>query len=294
MFMKSSIGKISWGVEQRLEYIEFKLYWDGRLKRSDITDHFGVSVPQASKDLALYKDKAPKNLHYDASEKRFLPTTNFAPIFYKPNAERYLAQARAITDRVINLEDTFIGHLPEIGLTPIPLRRIEPEILQKILNAIWLRNSIMILYQSLNDKRPDPIWREITPHAFGFDGLRWHVRAYCHLEDGFKDFILSRCLEVGKLGSSTAKAEDDEAWNTFFNVILKPNPVLSPAQKKTIERDYGMIDGKCDLRVRIALLYYLDKRLRLDVAEKQDRPKETPVIVSNRSEYENIRDSVAY
>lgn len=292
--MKSSDPKISWGVEQRLEFIEFKLFWDGRLKRSDITDHFEVSVPQASSDLALYKDRAPNNIRYDASAKRYLPSEDFFPVFYKPNAERYLAQLRAITDRVIERSDTFFGELPDVGMVPIPFRRLEPMVLRKFLTAIRQASSIKILYQSLNDERPDPTWREISPHAFGSDGLRWHVRAYCHVEHKFKDFIISRCLEVGEFGQAAASAADDTAWNEVFTVVLKPNPKLSAAQQTTIEHDYGMIDGKCDLRVRIALLYYLDKRLRLDIADVKDRPKETPVVVENRAEYEKVRDSVAY
>ena len=37
-----------------------------------------------------------------------------------------------------------------------------------------------------------------------------------------------------------------------------------------------------------------DKRLRLDVAEKQDRPKETPVVVANRAEYDAALKEVSY
>ena len=61
-----------WGLEQRLEFVDFRLYWEGGINRSDITDRFGVSVPQASKDLTLYAIKAPGNLSYDKSAKRYV------------------------------------------------------------------------------------------------------------------------------------------------------------------------------------------------------------------------------
>ena len=61
-----------WGVEKRLEFIEFRLYWEGGINRADITGQFGVSVPQASKDLNLYVAKAPGNLFYDKSVKSTL------------------------------------------------------------------------------------------------------------------------------------------------------------------------------------------------------------------------------
>ena len=57
--------KMRWGVEKRLEFIEFRLFWEGGINRADIMEQFGVSVPQASKDLSLYEEKAPGNLVYD-------------------------------------------------------------------------------------------------------------------------------------------------------------------------------------------------------------------------------------
>jgi hypothetical protein len=38
--------RLRWGTEQRLEFIEFRLFWEGGLNRSDITEQFGVSIPQ--------------------------------------------------------------------------------------------------------------------------------------------------------------------------------------------------------------------------------------------------------
>jgi predicted DNA-binding transcriptional regulator YafY len=292
--MDSSTPRLRWNAEQRLEFIEFRLFWEGRVNRSDITDMFGVSVPQASSDLAQYRELAPANIHYDASEKRYLPTPDFHPRILKPNAERYLAQLKAISEHVIALPDTWIMELPDVDVAPIPTRRVEPHALRQFLTAIRSKRSISIEYQSMNDLRPDPMWREITPHAIASDGLRWHLRAYCHIERVFKDFIISRCLQIGQMGEPLADPLEDTAWSTFFEVVLIANPRLSPAQQTTVQRDYGMQDGRSVLRVRHALLYYLNKRLRLDVAEKQDRPKETPVVVANRAEYNAALKKISY
>nr|WP_272212334.1 hypothetical protein [Marinicella sp. W31]MDC2878249.1 hypothetical protein [Marinicella sp. W31] len=70
-----------WGVEKRLEFIEFRLFWESGINRADIIDHFGVSVPQASKDLTLYEEKAPGNLLYDKSAKRYMASPHFKPVF---------------------------------------------------------------------------------------------------------------------------------------------------------------------------------------------------------------------
>lgn len=277
--------KRRWGIDQRLEFIESRLFWDGGLNRADIIDRFGVSTAQASADLALYKELAPDNLKYDGSQKRFVASDQFIPKIIQPNADRYLVQLKAIADSVIQIADTSIGNFPAIDSMPIPRRRIDPTILRKLLCAIRGERGLNIYYHSMSADRPLPLWRDITPHAFVFDGLRWHVRAYCHLESRFKDFILSRILKLGSEINPSEHAKKDHDWSEFFNVIMIPNPKLSTSQQKTVARDYDMKGGKLNIPVRRALLYYFNKRLRLDVADQVDNPKETPIVVANKIEF---------
>ena len=42
------------GVQSRLEFIEFRLFWEGHVNRSDLIEVFGVSINQASTDLNRY------------------------------------------------------------------------------------------------------------------------------------------------------------------------------------------------------------------------------------------------
>ena len=289
--MDNEKGSLRWGTEQRLEFIEFRTFWEDGVRRKDITDRFGVSVPQASTDLALYQKLAPTNLRYDSSEKRYVPTAEFAPRFMQPNADRYLVQLKAIADRVIKLDDTWIVRPPDVDAMPVPTRRITPAILKRFIATIRAEASIEIQYQSMNPVRPEAVWRRITPHAFAHDGLRWHVRAYCHIESKFKDFILSRCRELRGEDKPGAKPDQDRHWISKFEVHLKPNPDLTESQRHTIALDYDMTDGQATIPVRNALLYYFEKRLRLDVDAKKDKPAEKPVIVSNWKEFVKARDA---
>ena len=275
-----------WGVEKRLEFIEFRLYWEGGINRADITEQFGVSVPQASKDLSLYEEKAPGNLVYDKSAKRYLASTNFKPVFLEPHAGMYLAQLRASVVSANVLEESWLAAAPEFDATRVPYRRVEVDVLRSILAAIRNESAIEIEYQSMNVQRPTPEWRWITPHALGYDGLRWHIRAFCHIDRKFKDFILSRCLQIRDEGEPATEPEADRFWREIFEVTLKPNPALSEAQQAVIAQDYEMANGKVAVPVRKALLYYFKKRMRLDAAESLDQPHETPVIVSNRAAFD--------
>jgi WYL domain len=290
MMKQQHEAKRRWGIGQRLEFIEFRLFWDGVLNRADIIDRFGVSAVQASADLALYKELASENLDYDASQKRFVAGRKFAPRILEPNADRYLTQLKAIEDKVITVSDTSIGALPTMDAMPVPHRRVDPSILRRLLIAIRRQRGLAIFYHSMNSKRPAPIWRNFTPHAFAFDGLRWHVRAYCHLEERFKDFVLSRILVLGNEIDPGRLASEDVNWSEFFDAVLIPNPKLAESQRETVARDYEMTDGCLRVPVRRALLYYFNKRLRLDVADEADDPKETPVILLNKAEFQRARE----
>jgi predicted DNA-binding transcriptional regulator YafY len=274
-----------WGVEKRLEFIEFRLFWEGGINRADIMERFGVSVPQASKDLSLYEEKAPGNLVYNKREKRYFAAPNFKPAFLKPEADLYLAQLRSLSDRDVSADETWLSETPEADAMPVPHRSVHVSVLRALLNAIRHRHAVEILYQSMNPKRAAPAWRWITPHAFGNDGLRWHVRAYCHIDRKFKDFLLSRCIEARGEAERGAQPEDDIFWNEKFPVILSPNPALNENQRAVVAQDYDMTNGRITVPVRKALLYYFQKRLRLDAIGTLDGPHETPVIISNRDQF---------
>lgn len=284
--MKQTAPELRWGVERRLEFIEFRLYWEGGINRADITEYFGVSVPQASKDLSQYQELAPGNMEYDKSGKRYFATAKFKPRFLNPDPDRYLSQLRSIAEHISAPQETWLSAVPPLDSMPIPHRHVEPAVLRTILAAVRGRHAVKVLYQSMNPKHPDPMWRGISPHAFGNDGLRWHVRAFCHEENKFKDFLLSRCIDSRLDGEAHAAASDDSEWNGFFEVKLKPNPKLSQAQQRVIAEDFDMDNNENKLLVRKALLYYFEKRFRLDVGDVLDRPQELPVIIANRTAFE--------
>ena len=279
--MSNSTKGLSWGVERRLQFIEFQLYWEGGINRADITEHFGVSVPQASKDLTLYQECAPGNMNYDKSLKRYLATGKFRPKFIIPDTDTYLSQLRLIAERVTSAEETWVSHVPQMDCLPIPNRRVEPQVMRALLAAIRDQRALEIQHRSMNPNRPGPVWREISPHAFANDGLRWHVRAYCHIDGRFKDFLLSRCLDARITGPAVAFSEHDRLWNETIDIVLTPNPSLSSTQRETIAADYSMDNHTLTLPIRKALIFYFLKRLRIAAGEPPANPVETPIVVAN-------------
>jgi hypothetical protein len=67
--------------------------------------------------------------------------------------------------------------------------------------------------------------------------------------------------------------------------VLSPNPALSQSQRAVVAQDYDMKGSRVSVPVRKALLYYFEKRLRLDGVSALDGPHETPVVIANRDEF---------
>ena len=277
---------IRWGVEQRLDFIEFRLFWEGEINRSALTRQFSISIPQASNDLRRYEERAPGNLFYDTSLKRYFASPTFVPRLLRPDADQYLNRLRSVTDHTVSATDEWFAQIPAAESMPLPQRRVNVEVLRALLRAIRHGRSVRVFYQSMNSQRPEPLWRWISPHAFANDGLRWHVRAFCHLERKFKDFLLPRCLKIEGDAPQDADGASDRAWQEVFSVVLVPNPELSPSQQSIVAQDYCMENGKISISIRRSFLYYFQKRLRLDVARALDNPRETPVVVENRTAFD--------
>jgi hypothetical protein len=284
--MQESRGTLKWGVERRLEFIEFRLFWEGGVNRSDIINTFDVSVPQASKDLTLYQERAPQNAIYDKSAKRYIASEHFEPHFLKPDPDSYLSRLRSVAEGLTELSDSWITQLPETDIALTPKRDIDAGVLRALLVAVREGRSIEVHYQSMNKMRPGPVWRRMTPHAFGYDGFRWHARAYCHLDNKFKDFLLPRVLDVGEMGEAGAEPQQDCLWRNRFGIVIGPHPDLTAGQKAVVAKDYGMGHGSTVLTVRYAMLFYVLKRLGLlgDAAERDARSQH--IVVVNRAETE--------
>lgn len=274
---------MKWGLKKRLEFIEFKLFWEGSFNRKDLIDTFGVSVPQTSVDIKSYKNKAPGNVYYDKSKKQYLITSKFVPIFGLMDAHSYLSRLSMFSDGFLE-EDLKTGYIPDVFVVPSLDRAIEPIVLRKIINALKNKKAIHIQYQSMS--RPSPVWRWLVPHSFAYDGFRWHVRGYCELVQEFRDFILGRIIDTRNLKITNIEASDDHKWNQFVTIKIAAHPDLTPHQQKIIEKEYHMQNGVAELRVRAAFVYYVLLRFRLENPEDSRFLKNKNAVVLNYNEIE--------
>lgn len=282
--MLEGAAALKWGVERRLEFIEFRLFWEGGVNRSDIIEMFDVSVPQASKDLTLYQERAPDNAIYDKSAKRYVASAQFSPIFLKPDPDGYLSRLRSLAEGLTDPGESWIARPPQTDIALTPRRAVDSGVLQAILSAVREHRSIDVHYQSMSGKRADPMWRRMTPHAFGYDGLRWHARAYCHIDSKFKDFLLPRILGVRDMDRPGPGGDQDALWQETFDIEIGPHPRLTPSQRAVVAKDYGMTKERAVLTVRYAMLFYVLKRLGLLSDASQQDPRTQHIVALNAAE----------
>lgn len=279
-----------WGQERRLEFVDFRLQWDGRLNRVDLIEHFGISVPQASLDIAKYIELAPKNLVYDRSERLYVAAADFRPVYSSSSAARFLSDLLARESGYLASEASYVGWAPPVAVAGTPARTVTADVLVAVVRAIRARQTMHVLYQSMS--RPEPTWREVSPHALGHDGFRWHLRAFCHARKAFRDFVFARVLEVKPGRDSDVDAASDVAWSTMLPLILIPNPKLSASKRRVVELDYAMVDGRVTLQVRQAMLYYSLQRLGLS-RDGELRPEAQQIALENSTEVQQVLEGLA-
>jgi hypothetical protein len=274
-----------WGPERRLEFIDFRLMWDGRINRSELVDFFGISVQQASADLAHYAEHAPNNLSYDKRAKTYRAAVDFKPLLARSDAEHFLGQLGELAAGTESGAATFVGWRPPCDLVRFPARPVDSGILLSLLWAIRDGVDVHLLYQSMRRSAATRRW--IAPHALASDGFRWHVRAWCYESGEYRDFVLSRMLGALGIRPCTVALTRDESWHDQIEVILRPRAGLSKGQRSAIEMDFGMIRGRLVVRCRKALVFYVVRQLQLErwpAASIAEQPLE----LENRSELSDL------
>jgi hypothetical protein len=267
--MSEPADKRSWSQERRFEFLEWKMFWEDRVIRSDLESTFGISTPQASVDLRRYREVAPENMQPTA--RGYRPSRSFTPRFYVPSADRLLLQLRALLSNVLPRREVWFRDLPPVAIAPDITRDVSADCLRPILRAMRERQALEVRYQSLSSSRR----RAIAPHALAYDGHRWHVRAWCCEHRDFRDFLLSRMDAFGEARPVEFDPEDDVEWNTTLTLRLRPRRELDADKQSAIAKDFGMRGGRKNVEVRAALAFYFIRRLNLDL-DPSDDPKLAP------------------
>jgi hypothetical protein len=228
--------------EERLEFILLKSLWEGGVIRQELMERFDIGSTQATKDFREVKKDYPDAIHYEASQKKYIPLA----------IEKYIGKS------------SFKRYLDVIGVQKniLQLNNIQSSIPIETFRSIHLAISqgfgLEFSYLSLNstDKKHK---RGGYPHSLINSGWRWHIRCWEKSSGLFKDFNIPRIkgdIEVILELQPDSDIRNDQAWFNTKHVFLIPNPGLSKEQKEIIEIDYGMTNGVLDVQCSEALYLY--------------------------------------
>ena len=243
---------------ERLAHIDFRLWFLGELRRLDVSDRFGTGPAGATRDIAMYREIAPRNLVLDPSDKVYRPSDVFHPVF------------EHVPERVLTALSQGFGE--GFGAAAGPLVRCEfplslnvpaMTILAPVTRAIHRGRAVRLRYHSTSSGASQ---REIVPIALIDTGMRWHVRAYDRKSHEFRDFVFTRMsdvvlLEAEPLGPGES-VEHDVQWNRLIELELVPHPDYpDPA---IVRMDHDMADGVLKVSVRAANVGYMLRRWNVD------------------------------
>ena len=245
----------------RLAYIDLRLCYTGTVNRQDIVDRFEIRSAAATRDFALYRDLAPKNIEYDNSQKHYTCGKWFSPLF-EFDAEQVLAWISG-----------GYGDTEPLKQKPIVLaestrvsRYTNKDVLAALSRSIYSKSVSEISYRSLSSGLTT---RQIVPFAFIENEQRWYVRAFDRRNKEFRDFSLKRII-VSEPTDQEAHADEladhDIQWNRIVELELVPHPA-NVQHPDTIETEYAMEKGVLRIKLRAALAGYFLRRWNVDCSE---------------------------
>ncbi len=266
--------ELKWAVRQRLQLLERELFSVGRVTRGSLSRLANGSKQQAGLDIAEYLKQAPHNMTYSLREKAYLVSPEFTPLYIQASPQDFLAsQTRSCAE-----------------IVPTPYRDIDVSIFRTVYLAVLKQKWIEIQYQSMASEKVKV--RTVAPHTFSSDGYRWHMRAYDFESNEFRDFVLGRIVSAADISIDASVEvsqwgkDADRAWSEIVDLIIEPHPGLTSDQRKIVESDFQMEDGRVQFKVRNAHLFYVMQQFRLSREDESVNPAQQQVVLVNRDEIE--------
>ncbi len=258
------LDALSTSQRERLAFIEFRLWFLGKVSRKDVLERFDIATAAGTRDLVLYKELAPNNLIYIGKSYQY--DSDFKPIFQHQPERVLSALTSGFGDGERGTDYTLLPNSVPARLNQPPLR-----LLATITRAIHNRRPLKLIYHSMKTGA-NP--REIVPLALVDSGLRWHVRAFDRTKNEFRDLVLTRMEKLSEFNLGDKRHEIqthedlqfDKQWQEIVELNLVPHP--SHPHPESIMRDYGMVKGALRVKTRAASAGYVLRQWQVDCSNK--------------------------
>jgi hypothetical protein len=197
-------------------------------------------MQQATSDLGEYNDLAPGNLRYSPRRRRYVADEGFKRAFRTTNVRNFLRRLIRAAERPSVQSLGWVGPILDVKTVSPPRRNPPAAILKAVLQAIRDNAVLEVDYVSMSSGRTEG--RRVVPHAFGYDGFRWHVRVFDYKRDDYIDLVMSRITRASRLLPLEDALPDDWRWSKSYTFRLRPDQTLSSEKQRAIAHEFGMTD----------------------------------------------------
>lgn len=279
-------NSLSWERIAQFHLMEVVALWEGRLTSNHLQNAFSIGRSKASKIMNSYVQLTKNNLIQCTQQKGYIPSDTFTPKYSLGEVHEYLTLLHSGSLLNTQVYGLTAGDAPIDIVQPLT-RPVSPNVVRVILTAIRDRKRIIVNYRSLDN--PEGTERMIAPHSLVFADGRWHIRAFCENSRKFKDFVLHRFATEPEIDDhldqiEQASPKNDHEWNTELEMVVIPNPALSPEQQQLVADDYDMgPNNYLKIRVKASLLKYMMVSLHIvDEEQTQSKPNAHQLSLANR------------
>jgi hypothetical protein len=268
--MGNTTNTEQWAAMERLRFIERAAWWRGVVRRQDVSDVFGIGPAQASADFQKYLELNPGSLAYSLNRKRYEGQPGMVRLLDSSTLEEAITQFMDRAGRPPGTGRMEVPGSKQADWLVLPDRRAGAAVERRIFHAVLHGMAVEVLYASAHGKTRK--LRKLMPHALAWSGHRWHARAWCLENQAYQDFVLGRMEDAAWPEAAEPMPVRDEAWDTFVIVEVRPHPELEEEQQVALALEYGMEKRRLKVRVRQAMVQYLETALGLVPADGMPLP----------------------
>ncbi len=243
---------------ERFAFIESRVYWGDGLSAQELGRVFGLARQTAQGVIDAYRKQHPGTLRYDEQRRRQVATSGFQPHYIQESPTAFLDHLRAQAMNAYYMQDQEWDELPFYDVDHWLRPQLQREPIKALLSALLEHKNVTMYYHSKLSAR----LREFSPNTLIFAGNRYHIRGYCHLQQAFLDFVLSRIIHIEPSTTEWVSSRDDKAWNKFVALRFQPHRELPEEARSALLCDFPLNEEEAYvIRCREALAYYIEREL---------------------------------
>lgn len=246
--------------ESRLKLIDLLLEFTGFTQRKDLKNHFGVGSATASRDIKLYEERFPENTRYNIRSRRYERLDSFECAFNHDLNDTlvYLTSEKWIVNHKNPGFGGYIGKGLPHGMQAFSVATVT--------RAIALKKVVNMEYSSLSSGNSS---RLFSPHSLLSNGVFWYVRGFDRKSGEYRNFRLSRILDVAEtnhLAQPEERPSNDIDWSTCVTLTIAPHPGHN--NEHAIRMDLGLTDKPVlNFNVPSATAGFVLSAMRADCSE---------------------------